>query len=248
MNDETLILFYYNDTLTAAERRKIAAALESDAELARRYRDLTRDLDALSEPADVPMPPGLEQRLHSSLQRAARLEGPERAPRAASFHSWSFALGAGMAAALALGIGIAVWLSGGEETGPQLTVRSTPAATVEWSQAAFQRGLESHLRSARMSLGDLGGAEDPERAALATSVLERNRAYQELALQNGRPDLARVLRSFEPMLAELGSEALSAQEAAALQAQLEFEFSVVLTKLAGAASQETGPNNQELKL
>lgn len=248
MNDESLILFYYKDGLTAAERREIAAALESDATLAQRYRQLARELDAMREPADVAMPAGLEYRLQSGLERAARLEASGRSPRARSFHYWSFALGAGIAAALALGIGIGLWMSAGEEGGAGLTVQTAPATTVEWSHAAFLRGLESHLRSGRMSLGDLAGPQDPNRLELAASLLQRNRAYQELALQNGAPEFARVLRSFEPMLVQLGSEDLSAQDAADLQAQLEFEFSVVLTKLARAASQQTGPNKQELKL
>lgn len=248
MNDEILTLFYYNDGLSQAERRKIADALERDPDLARRYAALAGDLDALGKPADAPMPPGLEYRLQANLQRAARLEGHGRSARRGLFHSWSFALGAGVTAALALGIGIGLWMAGGPDPGPQLTPTSSPATSIEWSQAAFRRGLESHLRSARLSLISLGGNGESSRAELAASLLERNRAYQELARQNGAPELSRVLRSFEPNLVRLGNENLSAAESAELLAQLEFEFSVVLTKLARSASQETGPNKQELKL
>ena len=62
------------------------------------------------------------------------------------------------------------------------------------------------------------------------------------------PDLARVLRAFDPIFEKLGREALTPQEAAELQAQLEFEFTVVLTKLARDTSQQTGPDKQELEL
>ena len=45
MNDDTLILYYYDDGLTDKEKADIAAALEADSELAARYAELCRDLD-----------------------------------------------------------------------------------------------------------------------------------------------------------------------------------------------------------
>ena len=50
MNEEKLILYYYKDGLSEAERREIKAALASDDELRQRYESLSRDLDILVKP------------------------------------------------------------------------------------------------------------------------------------------------------------------------------------------------------
>ena len=80
MNEEKLILYYYEDGLSKAERNEIEAALASDESLKRRYESLAHDLDALSEPEDIPAPEGFEYRLQSSLDRAVRLEEAEKPP------------------------------------------------------------------------------------------------------------------------------------------------------------------------
>ena len=252
MKDETLILYYYNDGLSAGERRKIAAALNADTELATRYEALCRDLDALGDPGDVPLPEGLEYRLKSALQRAVRLEeagkpGNASTPHTRPFFRPALAFGGGLVAALALGISIGVWMVGHRPPGPQV-VSLPPTTSPEWSPVAFQHGLASHFRSGRAEIAELSAQTAPDRAALVTALMRQNRLYARLAQQNDAPDLARVLRSFEPILVQLAREDLSAQEAASLQAQLEFEFSVMLTKLGRDSSQQTESHTQEMSL
>lgn len=255
MNEELLILYYYNDGLSNAERRRIAAALERDDDLAERYQALCRDLDALGVIEDVTVPEGLARRLQSSIDRAARLEAAEQAEGGTRWRTSWFALrflpwGGAVAAALAVGVGIGLWLGEGSAPVAPGVVEPTPATSPEWSAVAFQRGLESHFRSGRSNLGNLPGAREngKGRAALVASMLQQNRLYAHLALQNDAPDLARVLRSFEPLLEQLGREDLSPMEAARLQAQLEFEFTVMLTKLTRDTSQQTESQNEEMSL
>lgn len=246
MNDEKLILYYYEDGLSTTERHEIETAMRRDPGLARRYVALTRDLDAMRTAPDVPAPEGLHYRLQSTIQRAARLEEDAQPRPDGRLHRWSFALGAAFSAVLAVGIGIGLWMAGDEPGNLPKPVQTTPVVATNWSTAAFERGLESHFRSGRRELASIGGDSVSDRAALVASLLEQNRLYARLALQNDAPDLARVLRSFEPILNQLGREDLSDEDAAALQAQLEFEFGVMLTKLARATSQQTGPDKQEI--
>ena len=250
VNDEVLVLYYYADGLSDAERKAVAKALTGDPALAQRYQALSADLDAMRDPADAPMPEGLEYRLQSALSRAARVEAaerdsPSRRPHS-WFHRWSFVAGAGAAAVFAVAVGVALWMTTGQNGDSPGIVQPPAGGAVEWSTAAFQRGLESHFRSGRQELAGIRGGGD--RAALVTSLIEQNRLYARLAAQNDAPDLARVLRSFEPVLERLGQEDLSPDDAAALQAQLEFEFTVMLTKLARTTSQKANPDNLEMSL
>ena len=48
MNDDQLILYYYDDGLSARERQGIAAALEENPQLAARYAVLCQDLDGFA--------------------------------------------------------------------------------------------------------------------------------------------------------------------------------------------------------
>lgn len=247
-SDDVLILYYYGDGLTDVQREAIADDLAKSPDLAQRYETLARDLDAIRDPADLRMPDGLEYRLQSALQRAARLESDREPDARGWLQRWSLGAGIGVAAVLALGIGIGVWWSsgGGPMNPPGPQPQSGPP--VEWSSAAFERGLESHFRSGRSELAAFSGGGHGDRAALVASLIEQNRFYARLATQNDAPELARVLRSFEPVLQRLGQEDLPADDAAALQAQLEFEFTVMLTKLARSSSQKANPDNLEMSL
>lgn len=245
-NEETLVLYYYKDGLSAAELRAIERELERDPELAERYRRLAHELDDLAEPADAPMPEGLEYRLQSTIARAARLEQQDQPKATGWLHRWSFLAGATVTAALALGIGIGVWVAGGPGHAPVETVPVVAQPSPQWSPAAFERGLETYFRTSRSELAGLEGGEGSDRASLANAMLQQNRLFAQLARQNGAPELARVLRSFEPILAQLGRDDLSDEDVAALRAQLEFELSVMLTKIARGSSQDTKPNTQEI--
>jgi hypothetical protein len=55
--------------------------------------------------------------------------------------------------------------------------------------------------------------------------------FERAAAEKNAPNLARVLRAFEPILLKLASEDIAPQDAEALRAQLTFELKVMLTKL-----------------
>ena len=249
MNEEKLILFYYKDGLSKAERREIEAALANDDSLRQRYESLARDLDALSEPEDVPVPEGFEYRLQGRLNRAIRLEETKSLPGGwfhRVFAPRFIAIGASLAAVLAVGVGIGVRIGGEGPPDPQMVIQAPTTTTPEWSQAAFQRGLESHFRSGRSNLEALSPNNGADQASLISTLITQNRLYEKLAEQNDAPEVARVLRSFESTLLQIASEDLTPEEMEELKAKLEFEFSVMLTKLARQASQQTETPNQEI--
>jgi hypothetical protein len=63
--------------------------------------------------------------------------------------------------------------------------------------------------------------------------------FESIADQNSAPNLARVLRAFEPILLRLASEDIAPTDAEALRMQLSFELNAMLTKLARDSSKET---------
>ena len=239
MNDDILTLYFYDDGLSAEKRREVARALQSDAELAERYRLLCDELSALKAPADETLPADLAARFHDTIDRAASLErGKEPTPQP-RMHFTSFFWGAAVTAALAVGIGIGVWF-GGDSTpaptqGPEI-VATTPAPS-----DAFVRSLQVHFRDSRSELANLPEIPAADRMILVAGLIEQNRLYARAAEQNDADNLARVLRAFEPILVQLAAEDIAPTDAAALRAQLAFELDVMLTKLALEPSDESNP-------
>lgn len=251
IDEKTLVFYYYNDGLTEPERAEVESALEHDESLQARYRALTADLDALREQDDLPAPEGLEYRLQSTLERAIRLEESKSKPESwldRLFGGGLVASGTALAAILAVGIGIGVWVADEDAPAPQVVIEMPEESGAEWSQVAFQRGLETHFRTGRSSLASLADEEQQDRQALVTAMITQNRLFARLAMENDSPELARVLRAFESTLLELAGEDLSPEQAAQMKDQLEFEFEVMLTKLARATSEQTKTNTQEIEL
>ncbi len=227
MNEDTLILYYYNDGLTEDERRDVAAALEANPALAAQYDALCAEMNALIE-ADVPaVPAAALERWHDAVRGApgASADVPSRAPRA--FNPSSFAWGAAVAATLV----IAVMLV-------REPVQPIPEPSVPTS-SAFERGIQVHFRQTQDQLASLPVGSAPDRSSLVMQIISQNRLFERAAEQNNADDLARVLRAFEPILVRLAEEDLSDADAQALRAKLAFELNVMLTKLSRDASNET---------
>jgi hypothetical protein len=235
MNDEQLILYYYADGLSTAERRRIEAALAADPTLQRRYDALRRELDGFGDaPADTPAPPEhLVARWHDSIDRAARLEQQATRSPARGLHFASFAWGTAVTAALALCIGIGVYLPSRNDSDavvpplPAIVEDAQPTAAAD----AFTRGLQVHFRESRQNIGGLPVEDSEERRTLILHIVQQNRLFAREAMDNQSPELARVLRAFEPVLVQLAAEGLAPEEAQRLQAQLVFELNVMLTKM-----------------
>lgn len=247
IDDDALVLYHYDDGLTAAERARIEAALRDDPALALRYLTLTAELAELGVTPPVQAPPQALQRWRSSLERAARLEAAAQArpgwrPRfgradaasAPARASWWPSLGAAFAALalVAVGIGIGTRLRDDDILAP-VAVQPAPDASLP---TPLQRGVQVHLRDAEAELAALRTDDPTRRGALLAEIIERNRLYERAATEQNAERLARVLRAFEPVLLSLADEHTDPQTFEAERAQLAFELGVMQTKLAHAPS------------
>jgi hypothetical protein len=236
LTDDTLTLYYYDDGLTAAERQSVTEALAADEALAERYRQLVATLSGLS-PATKKVPDDMLARFHATIDRAADMESAGRRSTATGVHGWSFFWGVAVTAALAIGIGIGVWLGNTPPAGTaELVAANTPTSAVP---AAFTRSMQVHFRDSRRELDAMPVGSDAERIMLILGLIEQNRLFERAAEQNRSPELARVLRAFEPILIRLAAEDISPEDAEALRRQLDFELNVMLTKLERAASDQS---------
>jgi hypothetical protein len=228
MNEETLILYYYNDGLSDRERREVEAAIHDDADVAARYDELCRQLNGFVEPETPVVPSHTVQRWHDAIDREARLEhGRARQPRQRSFSGFSFAWGAAIAAALVIGVTLTM-------TRVDPVIEAPAVAT-----SAFTRGVQVHFRDTYGQLAGLPVDASADRTELVLQIIKQNRLFERAAEQNDSDNLARVLRAFEPILVRLAAEDITPQEAEALRAQLAFELNVMLTKLSRDSSNET---------
>jgi hypothetical protein len=240
INEETLTLYFYDDGLSAGERRAVEIALGNDAELAARYAALCRQLEQWREPDTTKAPSHVVQRWHDSIDRAARAEQAEPKKPGGPVHFMSFFWGAAMTAALAVGIGIGVYFSADTLIDPSvddLQVLVLPNENMS-VPASFTRGLQVYLQDSQSEIVGLPLDAGADRSLLVMQIIEQNRLFERTATMNNSPELARVLRAFEPILLRLASEDISPGDAAALRAQLAFELNVVLTKLARDTSYE----------
>lgn len=239
MNDDMLVLYYYGDGLRDGEKRVVRRALEQDPALAARYRELELQLGAIGDKAAEPLPDDLRQRLHATLDRAADLEQNRERRRP---HWSSFLLGAGLTAALAIAVGIG--LRGTNETPLDEPMAETQPVPTGHS-AVFDRAMKVYFRDSRLDVQSLPDTGNGERTAMIMDLVAQNRSFARLAAENDAPDLARVLRAFEPILTRLAAEDISAEESAALREKLAFELNVMLTRLTREASEYTTSTEQE---
>jgi len=181
-------------------------------------------------------PAHLKQQWHDVIDQAAALERGRAPGTRERWHPSSFFWGMAVSAAIAAGVAISVFVSDESIDTPQpYIVENTTRPDVV--PVAFTRGLQHHFRSSQRQLADLDGNEDA--AMLVLRLVEQNRLFETAADQNDAPQLARVLRAFEPILLRLAATDIAPEDAEALRAQLSFELNVMLTKLAKESSDET---------
>ena len=240
MNDDTLLLYYYDDGLSAQERRDVEAAITADISVKARYEELRLELDGLDTGSDVEAPTHTVQRWHDSIERAAQREYVPSRKSSSPFNFMSFFWGAAITTAVAVGIGIGVTMSGA----PVATQTESAVALVEpvvttQSSGAFARGLQVHLRDTQQGLATLPVQTAEGRTMLVLQIIQQNRLFERAAEQNSSDGLARVLRAFEPILLRLAAGDIAPEDADALRRQLAFELNVMLTKLERDTSNET---------
>ena len=233
MNDDKLTLYYYKDGLTGSERNEITNALAADAEIAARYKALCDALSRLSDADPEAVAADMMHRFHDTIDRASNRERGAAPAKPPPMHFWSFFWGAAISAALAIGIGIGVWFSGAGGTDPDFyepyVVDVTPQNDAV--PIVFQRSIQNYLRESERGISGLSTDAEADRLILILRMIEQNRLFEKAATQNNSPDLARVLRAFEPILVKLASDDVAPEDAEALRAQLSFELNVMLTKL-----------------
>tara|TARA_R110000782_G_scaffold76577_2_gene152334 strand:+ start:61 stop:672 length:612 start_codon:yes stop_codon:yes gene_type:complete len=180
-------------------------------------------------------PPHLVQQWHDAIDDAAALERGRVAVRQRAWTPGSLFWGMAVTAALALGVAIGVFVS--DDTTPNIVPTiAHNSAQHDVVPAAFSRGLQYHLRESRQQLSALD--VDADRTMLVLQLIEQNRLFESAADKNNAPNLARVLRAFEPILLRLAATDIAPEDATALKAQLTFELNVMLTKLASEPSDE----------
>ncbi len=200
------------------------------------HRDNIEELVAAHRSDMHKAPSHVVRQWHDAVDEAAALErGRSNEPRS-GWHPGSFFWGMAVSAALALGVAIGLLLSGGdiEPTAPRIAATQGQPQVIP---AAFTRGLQVHLRDSREQLSNMQDADDA--TLLVLSIIEQNRLFESVADKSNAPNLARVLRAFEPILLRLAATDIAPEDAEALRAQLSFELNVMLTKLARESSDET---------
>lgn len=238
MNDEQLILYYYNDGLSAAERDALATRLREDEALRERYQVLCDELAGLPA-ADSPAPaPDRVARWQDSIDRAAALERGRTGGTGDVFHLPSFFWGTAITALLVAGIAIGLYVG---QRGAVVETSDPDNMIVDVapdgdSSGAFTRGLRVHFRESRQSIDTLASTASADREMLILHLVQQNRLFAREAKQSNAPELARVLRAFEPILMRLAAADISESDAERLQAQLVFELNVMLTKLESTSS------------
>ena len=240
MITEEMLMLYYYDELSDIEKRKVESAIKSDNVLAARYASLSAELGEWSEPAETKAPEHLRHRWHDSIDQAARSERASKSAAKPTMHMMSFVWGAAATAAIALAVAASVYFTDSDETllPVENYVVDNPAAGAELMPASFNRGLQVYLRDSRDELAHFDDSDGAGQALLVLQIIEQNRLFERVATQNDSQNVARVLRAFEPILLQLASDDIAPADAEALRAQLSFELSVMLTKLARDTSKD----------
>ena len=233
INDEDLLLYHYRE-LDAADRARIGAALSAQPELAQRLQALVARLDAAAELPEVPVPLQALDRWRAALDRAATETRVSQVPRRFSIPvMWQAAAAAVTVFALIFSIQRIMQPEPQRAAGTEQPSAATgQPAPVE---SAYAHGLKFHLASTERRLASLGEASPEDRARMIDTIIGQNQMYALAAERAGEPQLARVLRAFNPILEDLADG--RSDSTAADISQLSFELRVMQARLgAGAKS------------
>lgn len=219
INDDDLLLYHYDDGLSATRRAEIATALAASASLRERLAQLQAELHSL-QPWPQPAPSAAAQaRWRAALQQRAGVDQRRRAPML----QWALAC-----TLLLAGVGIGVRLA--ERAPPEPPIAATEG------EPALVRGVRAHLGDTRQLLANWEASAPAQRDQLLADVLAQNRSYIAAAERVGDQRLARVLRAFEPVLLQLALPDVSTEHLDGRRAQLDFELGAMQTKLSRSAS------------
>src|SRR5690349_4998127 len=225
INDDELLLYHYRE-LDAADRARIGAALSAQPELAQRLQALVARLDTAAAIPEVPVPAQALDRWRAALDRAALETRVSHAPRRFSMPMmWQAAAAAVTVFALIFSVQRLM------QPPQQVGGAETPGVEAPRAKdgSAYEHGLKFHLASTERRLAALGEASPEERARLVDTIIGQNQMYALAAERAGEPQLARVLRAFNPILEDLAEG--RSETAAADISQLSFELRVMQARL-----------------
>lgn len=234
IDDDTLILHYYDDGLSPDVRRGIDAALRADPALARRYREMTDALAGLriDDDAAIEPPPAAIHRWQTGLARAARLDtAPSAGGRIQRWWPW---IGSAVAAVAVLAMAVSMRsVEPVADSAPFVLAPPTAigAPVDNDPSASLRRGVQMYLDVASQQLAALPAMDASRQAAVIADLLERNRAYQRVAAEQNVGLLVRALRAFEPALLTLADHRTDAPTFLAEREKLTFELGIVHARL-----------------
>jgi hypothetical protein len=232
IDDDTLILYIYNDGLSAEQRLCVENALRDDQTVARRHRDLAAGLAALrADDEAIEAPAAAVHRWQTGLARAARVEASK--PGVPS--PWRLWLGGAIAAVAVLAVGLSMRTSGpAPDEAP--FVLAPPAADRLMddggTSSSLRRGIQVHLIAAAHQLDQLPAMDAARQAEVIAGLIGSNRAYQRAADDQKADRLARALRAFEPGLRSLAAADTDSPTFRAERERLTFELGIVHARLA----------------
>ncbi|MBK8066460.1 MAG: hypothetical protein IPK27_02170 [Rhodanobacteraceae bacterium] len=227
ISDDELTLYVYNDGLAPERRIELTQRLRGDLDLARRYQQLRAELAALPPPKEHQPSPLALARWKLRLDQRAAVPAATRAPH------WRLALAG--ATLVLLGVAVGTRLVEQPTVAAPAPAPMVAAATADGAPA-LSRGLSSYLGDARLVLADLPADDPQRRRQLVDEVIEQNRMYARAAQAQGDERLARVLRTFEPVLLALAEPPSADGSDLGARSQIDFELGILQTKLARSPS------------
>ncbi|HTU64975.1 MAG TPA: hypothetical protein VMF52_03405 [Steroidobacteraceae bacterium] len=229
ISDDDLLLYHYRDGLDAADRARIGAALAEQPEVAQRLHKLVARLDAVAAIPEVPVPEAAKLKWKAAIEQAAARGqttalAPPKRPRPA-YVPW-------LAAAAVVLVAVVSVLQFNRQPAAPETAHN---ALAQEDNSAYERGLNAHLVNTERQLASLETATPEDRSKLVDTIIEQNRIYALAAERAGKPQLARVLRAFTPILQDLAKDN---GDASANVAQLAFELRVTQGRLGAAPTSD----------
>ncbi len=247
--DDDLILFRYGESRDA---EAIRAALADDSELARRYAELERLLDATEKWPEPAPPPGLEERIWRRVRPRLEVGRPRPWWAPAATPPWRLAaLGATGLCLLVVAFALGRW------SGPHLApdeLAGRPPAAAGFGADARERvllaSLAGHLDASERLLTELvnrGEAETLEaERELAAALAASHRLYRRAAARAGQRRIVALLDQLEPVLLELAERPADSTEADGARRLVEAEDLLFKVRIVGGRIDPRAPGPMSL--
>lgn len=233
ISDDELLFFYWRDGLSDARQREIAAALKRDSTLQQRLAALSADLGALQAPNDAEVDDLYGARLlrQFDLARTPATTVTPAPTKSRAARRWLWPVAA------AVLVSVLVWRQSGTLPEDTDTNRTAGMEALPSRADPLTRRVAVELEQASAQFGQFDQLDAAEREQLLSNWQHQNELFALAAERNGDAQLARTLRAFGPLLEALDSTDSPARDAAL--SQLQFEYTIMHTKLLHGSSKST---------